>query len=212
MNSKYIVLVVLTFCTYTIQCQTFNNFEADFTIKEKYKLAQKSHLFKGSVNVNSIDQTSYFTLSFPNREMWLLKDSLLTQIVNDSVILSINVGQFENFSLIKEVNSAIKKDYGLSEIGFTQKHTTADSSGVKVEWMPPTVMKEIFLMAITHISDNLLRSVSLFDTKQTLVSSTYFEDYLFIKNIPIPTKIMSKIVGDNEIIFKSLEFRNIKIN
>ncbi len=212
MNCKYILLVVLAFCTYTIQCQTFNNFEADFTIKEKYKFAQISHLFKGSVKVNSIDQTSYFTLTFPNREKWLLKDSLLTQIVNDSVIQSINVGQFENFSLIKEVNSAIKKDYGLSEIGFTQKYTTADSSGVKVEWMPPTVMKEIFLMAITHISDNLLRSVSLFDTKGALVSSTYFEDYLFIKNIPIPTKIMSKIVGDNEIVFKSLEFKNIKIN
>ena len=212
MNSKYILLVVLAFCTYTIQCQTFNNFEADFTNKEKYKFAQKSHLFKGSVKVNSIDQTSYFTLTFPNREKWLLKDSLLTQIVNDSVIQSINVGQFENFSLIKEVNSAIKKDYGLSEIGFTQKFTTADSSGVKVEWMPPTVLKEIFLMAITHISDNLLRSVFLFDTKGTLVSSTYFEDYLFIKNIPIPTKIMSKIVGDNEIVFKSLEFKNIKIN
>lgn len=212
MNCKYILLVVLAFCTYTIQCQTFNNFEADFTIKEKYKFAQISHLFKGSVKVNSIDQTSYFTLTFPNREKWLLKDSLLTQIVNDSVIQSINVGQFENFSLIKEVNSAIKKDYGLSEIGFTQKNTTADSSGVKVEWMPPAVMKEIFLMAITHISDNLLRSVSLFDTKEALVSSTYFEDYIFIKNIPIPTKIMSKIVGDNEIVFKSLEFKNIKIN
>ncbi len=212
MNCKYILLVVLAFCAHTIQCQTFNNFEADFTIKEKYKYAQTSHLFKGSVKVNSIDQTSYFNLTFPNREKWLLKDSLLTQIVNDSVIQSINVGQFENFSLIKEVNSAIKKDYGLSEIGFTQKYTTADSSGVKVEWMPPTVLKEIFLMAITHISDNLLRSVSLFDTKGALVSSTYFEDYLFIKNIPIPTKIMSKIVGDNEIVFKSLEFKNIKIN
>jgi hypothetical protein len=208
---SFCLIINLTFITSSLT-QTFNIFEADFTIKEKYKSSQKSTIFKGSVLVNAIEQSSSFDLYFPTKEKWILKDSLLTKYTQDSIIRIVNIGDFNNFSLIREISSAIKKDYGLSELGFSQVDVKYDTSGITTDWSPPEAMKVIFSKAVTIVAENLLQSVTLFDIDGKIVTTTFFEDYIFIKNYPIPSKILSKVVGDTDTMFKSLVFKNISIN
>jgi hypothetical protein len=211
---KYFYLLLLAILLTSVDClgQNFSIFEAEFSIKEKYKKSQKSTLFKGKVLVNTLEQTSKFDLFFPNRETWILKDSILSKFQNDTLTKKVNVGHFDNFSMIKEISSAIKKDYGLSDLGFTISDITEDSIGIVMNWLPPTAMKSVFSNAVTIISDNLLKSITLYDLNGNIVANTFFEDYQFLKNIPIPSRVFSKISGDTDTVFKSLQFNNIKIN
>lgn len=192
--------------------QTILKFEADFTIIQKNKIANKSTIFKGQVSSNISEKISKYSLTFPNKETWILRDSTLALHKNDSLLKTFNVHQFENFSIINDLNAAFKKDYGLSELGFHQENVTQDSTKVFIKWLPPTALKDIFGSAVTCISDNLLHSVTLIDPLGNIASTVFFSNYTFFKNYPIPLKITSKIVGDKETIFKSIVFSNVKIN
>lgn len=211
---KYFYLQLLAILLSSVNClgQNFSTFEAEFSIQEKYKKSQKSTLFKGKVLVNTLEQTSKFDLFFPSRETWILKDSILSKFRNDTLMRKVNVGHFDNFSIIKEISSAIKKDYGLSELGFTISDVKEDSIGIVTIWLPPTAMKSVFGNAVTIISDNLLKSITLYGQKGNIIANIFFENYQFFRNIPIPLKVISKIAGDTDTIFKSLQFNNIKIN
>ncbi len=193
--------------------QTFNLFEADFVMKEKYKSSDVTSLIKGNLFIDNTLNFSEFYLIFPYIEKWVLKDSVLSLIENDTITKTVNIGEFSEVSFLREVSSKIKIDYGLSEIGFTEKKVTFDDEiGVIIDWEAPKIMNELFGGATTHVKNNMLTSVNLFNTNNEIILSTFFEDYIFVKNLPVPQKIKSKIVGDSDIVYKSLEFKNIKIN
>ncbi len=211
MLKVFIIVKLFVATLISLTGQSFVNFESDFTIKEKHKQAGITSLVRGSMSIDYLANLSEFKIYFPERERWVLKDSILTQYKDDSLLTSTVVGSFLENSFISDIISSSKNDYGLEDLGFVRKKIIDNNeSEIEVFWDVPHMMKDILSGASTFLKENLLTRVVFYDINNTIIISTFFEDYIFLKGKPISSKISSKIVGENEIIFRSIEFDNIK--
>ncbi|MCB9310647.1 MAG: hypothetical protein H6567_11370 [Lewinellaceae bacterium] len=170
-----------------------------------------SALLKGTFFMNKDEKRIEFNIHFPDRQKWIIKDSIFEKFIGDSLITSTKIKNFDDMSIFTDLLEVQKIDYGLSELGFTLKNTDVTESASFFEWSPPEVFAKFLKNAYTKTENNLLKAVRLIDVDGKEINATFFDNYENIRGMPIPTLITAKYTGNEQKLFKSLQFDKISL-
>lgn len=189
--------------------QELRYFNADFQIKEINQVENTSTIIIGKVILDNILKQLSFEISFPEKEYWLLQDSLIKKFQSDTLISTEKLGNFDDLSVFNELLKIYKNDYGLEALGFTIKNIKQEDELSIIDWSPSKNFESFISYAQTTVKNNLLHSFAVYDNNNMSMNTTFFSNYVFFNGKPIPKKIRSKTSSAKFHIFKSIEFENI---
>lgn len=206
-----ILTLILFLSNVDLICQAHKSFKADFTIMERNSLKNDSKILKGKVNYSKPDNRLDFLIHFPESQKWIIIDSTMQKYRNDTLFGTSVVRGYQDLAVFKELLELKSNDFGLREYGFEMADVSTLDGTVYVEWLPPTSFKTFIKSVTTASKENLLQGVIFTDVEDKDFSSTLFEDYTFVADLPIPLKITQHFIGKEENIFKTIYFENIEV-
>lgn len=212
---KYQFILFFSFIfSLSIYTQKYSYFSSDFTIKEIRENGEEksSKLIIGQVEYFDTDQKSIYNISFPLKEKWIIQDSFLNKYSNDSLIYTKKVGSVNEFIMFKNILNYKDNDFGLSEQGFNIINVTNEDGELLLEWDPPKNFKTFLKRVTTNVKDNLLMGIIFEDVEGKEINKTFYDDYIIVKDLPVPQKITSQFAGQKENLYKSIAFKNVKVN
>lgn len=201
----------MTFWLSDVTAQKFSSFIADFSILEKNTLIDSSYLVIGNLTYDLYEDEAVYAVDFPTKVYYEFQDTL--RVIYDSLHAEIKrdtVGIMNESFVFKKILTNQLSDFDLESAGFKIKDVAQHDNSVIFEYEPPPRMAFISTVYLQKI-DNQISGIIFIDENGKLFNKTLYEEYVFINDIAIPTKIKSHYTGQKQEIFKELQFRNIEI-
>lgn len=211
MSKKIIITLIFGLGCICIQAQKFSTLSSDFSILEKNTLKDSAYLVKGKLHYDLTKDLTVYALDFPSKKTWEFKDSILT--VFDSslqIVRKDTVGNISEMSMFKKILTNDLHDFGLKSGGFTIDNVERAGNSVIFVWKPPAHISFIEQIISQEI-DRKLTGIIFVDEKGKEFNKTFYEDYLVVNTVDVPTRIKSHFTGQEEQIFKEIQLRNVEI-
>lgn len=207
----FLFAAILVLLSPHVWSQEKDKFLADFSIIEKNEITLKNQIVNGKVEyIKSINQT-ILQISFPQKEKWILKDSILTKYLNDTLVSRSTSSKLDELSIFGSLLEMKSQDFGLKQMGFTITNTVNEEGTIYLTWAPSQNFKKFVKTAKTAIKSNLLHGVILTDSDDIDITSIFFEGYKLVSDLPIPHKITQLFQTKQSKIYKSISFYNVKV-
>jgi len=208
---KIIIAICFGLGCVSVQAQKFSRISSDFSILEKNTLKDTSFLVVGSLSYDLNEDHTIYDVTFPEKKIWEFRDSTLT--VYDSLYKLERIdtiGLVSELSVFKKILKDELSDFGLDQAGFKIADVHKADNSVLFRWTPPAQIDFIKEILSKKENDNLTGLIVI-DEYGKEINKTFYQDYQYIKDIPVPTRIKSHFVADKEQIFKEIQFRNVEI-
>ena len=207
--TKITILFLFTGVTIDISAQEYYKLNCDISIKERFS-ETKFSLIKGRVEYNKYDDITTYNFTFPSRETWILNKDSLTRTVKNKTDYKIPTSAIYKYSVFKLFFNGTLKNYGLKESLYEISEIKENSDGsVYTTWKPSKKMKIKFGKVMTSQKNGLLQGVIFYNLKNQLIGKQFFKDYINIKGMMFPSKIIEITVIENEKHYKITEFTNV---
>jgi hypothetical protein len=194
------------------QAQEYFRFKSEFSIKEKESDQERGRLVMGTVYYDlKLHKTAYH-IRFPEREQWLVRDTLMYRILADTLASQRIVAPVGEFSIFAMILSQQMTDFGLSKIGYTAGEVTQDGSQVLSRWLPPAQFKEHLGAVVLAQEQKRLKAAAFYDSKDKLVSKFYFQDYELVEGLPVPGKVYQIFYRETGEFVRIMALKNVAIN
>jgi len=208
---KYILLLIFGLGYLGIQAQLFSTLSADFSILEKNTLKDTSFLVIGSLTYDLSEDLTTYNVTFPERKTWKFSGVQLTVYDSLGKIEKVDsIGMVSELSIFKKILKDDLSDFGLEEAGFTITEIQKDGRAVIMQWKPPAHMSFIKNILSREEKGNLT-GIIVIDEYGKEINKTFYQEYILVGNIPVPTKIKSHFKGKEEQIYKELQLRGVEI-
>jgi hypothetical protein len=208
---KFLIILIFALSSYNAESQNFYRIEADFVMKVKTSAGQQQ-LTVGKIfydkNVNQI----VYEISFPEKEIWVQKDTILYRIVNSVVIGKQTIPTMLEFSIFSLVLNGHLADYGLKKTRFVIKNVEKVGNSVISTWEPPKELKIIFGDVLLANVNQQLDGIIFKSSTGAVISRQFFRNYTKVKGLSFPQEIIKEMyVAENKNI-EITTFTNILIN
>jgi len=207
-----LIVIVLQQHILVAQKDVFYRIRADFSIKEK-GTDGKSSLTMGQVFYDKLKKKIVYNIRFPEKEVWLFKDSLMYKIIGQKVEKKPLIPGYIEFSIFNLALNNNLKDYGLKNTMFSLKEVSKDGEMIISTWEPKKEMNNILGEIKISIVKNRLNGVIFYDPKKKIIGKQLFSNYVMIKGFEFPTEIVhfAYLENGNEI-HQMTTFKEIRIN
>jgi len=194
------------------QKEVFYRIRADFSIKEK-GTDGKSSLTMGQVFYDKLKKKIVYNIRFPEKEVWLFKDSLMYKTIGQKVEKKPLVPGYIEFSIFNLALNNNLKDYGLKNTMFSLKEVIKEGEMIISTWEPKKEMNSILGEIRISIVKNRLHGVIFYNPKKKIIGKQIFSNYITIKGFEFPSEIVhfAYLENGNEI-HQMTTFKNIRIN
>lgn len=194
------------------QNDIFYRVRADFSIKEKSSEG-KSSLTMGHVYYDKLKKKLLYNILFPEKEIWLLKDTIQYKIKSASVDKKPLLPGFIDFSIFNLALNNNLKDYGLKKTMFSLKEVTKDQDMVISTWVPKKEYEKVLGEVKISIVNNRLNGVIFYDPAKKMIGKQIFSNYVNIKGFEFPSEILHiAFLKNGQEIHQLTTFKNIKVN
>lgn len=211
MNHLKILLLIFIFYSTQTYSQKFYRVKANITIKDKNSDG-KYNLTKGILYYDINYRKAVYNISFPENAMIVIADTVSYTIKEGKKTKSKSLKEFLDFSLFNLCLTGKLDYYGLKDTPFTISKTEKQDSLVITTWSPPQKLRKKKGVIKVSVKNKKLFGVIIYDVKGNIISKQFFEDYIVVKNLTIPTKIVSFSYIKGKTFTQITEFKNITIN
>jgi len=216
MNKTFKILFFLVFClseNAVLFGQDNYLFEAEFSIKEKKKGAEKGSLVMGTVIYDAKQNHSVYQIKFPEKERWVILDTMMYQIVNDSIKKNDTIPSLGQYSFFYVILNQELSDFGLKKAGYKPAEVWNEDGKTYSKWAPPAAFSEFMQPVILMQEKKLLSGIVFLDKEENHIGRFYFQDYEIKSGVPIPRKVYQiYTLPDGDELIRLMTFKNIKIN
>jgi len=196
-----------------LQAQKYTQFKSDFTIVEKeVGDSTKSSILIGEVYYNAETNETKYNIKFPEVGQWHFMDSTLLVSQQDTSFSVRRSNEINSQSIFKNMLSSTSNDFGLEEQGYVIKHIDKKDQQVFIEWQPPAAAKDFLSTVVTKVKNNDLLAVIFYTADEKVLNTTYFEDYLMINGVQVPSRIKSHFSTTTSKMYKVISFENVEID
>ena len=206
-----LVLTLFISFAQAANAQPYYRFKADVTIKEK-KIDGTFNLTKGTLYYDINARKAVYTISFPQKALIIITDTAYISIINGKRTSSPSMKEFLDFAIFNLCLTNKLDYYGLKNTPYTIFKTGKTDSMIITTWNPPAKLKKMKGKIKVSMVNKRLFGVISYDTKGNTISKQFFEDYIPIKNLLIPSRVVSFFYSGNEKSVQITEFKNIIIN
>ncbi len=208
----YIFIISALFFNISVNGQEYYRISADFTVKVK-KSDGTLNLTKGKVYYDKNYGELIYDVSFPQLEKWILKDTLLTKMRNDTLFEKITIPSINKFTIFHLALNSSLNDFGLKNSIYKISKVEKKNDLVLSYWKIPEQASTILDHVIVAKKENRLESVIMMGNELNIISRQFFKDYEKIGAFEFPRQLI-QIIYDEEKKenYQITEFKNIKIN
>jgi len=208
---KFICFLFFPLSLLQVDPQFFFRISTDFVIKAKSP-AGDQQLTVGKLYYDKNIKQIIYVVSFPEKEIWVQKDTVLYKIVNSKVIGKQRIPQGIEFSIYNLALNGNIADYGLKKTQFRIKKVEKSDGNVISTWEPPAASKkylgDILLSNVNQQLDGLVFK----NNAGEVVARQFFRNYIKVKGLSFPQEIIKENYVSGQKIYELTNFTNILIN
>lgn len=188
--------------------QHFFRMKADITIKEKFD-GDKSSLTIGKVYYDKNIKKIVYVNKFPEKETWVIKDTLLTKVAEGKVKNTNRLPFNPQFTIFHMSLNGSLKNYGLEDSNFEIESVEKEDDMVITTWKAKGT--SIGKVVISQ-KDKKLYGVAFFNSKDELMGKQFFKDYHVTRGFEFPSEIVEIYYSDKGENYKVTNYKNIIVD
>ncbi len=195
-----------------LSAQDYFRIGVDFTTKTK-PADGKSNLTKGKVFYDKYSKELIYDIYFPEKEKWVVQDSHIYKLINDSVYFSEEIPSLNDFTIFHLALNSDLTYFGLDKANYAISKVDKKGDLIVTYWkIPPQIQKMIGSIAVAR-KDDSLHSVIISSGDFQISSKQFFRDYIRIGGFEFPGTVV-QIFYDSEQKenYQVMEFKNIVLN
>jgi uncharacterized protein with NAD-binding domain and iron-sulfur cluster len=180
-------------------------------IKAKSPAGQQQ-LTVGKIYYDKNIKQIVYEISFPEKEIWVQKDTILYKIVNSKIISKQRIPTMIEFSIYHLILNGNLADYGLKKTKFKIKKVEKFEGNIVSTWEPPTEFKKISGDVLISNIKQQLDGIVFKNTAGEIVSRQFFRNYIKVKGLSFPQELIRENYVDGQKVYELTTFSNILIN
>jgi len=153
-----------------------------------------------------------YDVSFPEKEIWVQRDTVLYKIVNSKIIGKQRIPAGIEFSIYNLVLNGTLNDYGLKKTKFTLRKVEKSDNNVISTWEPPQELKKYFGDILLSNVDQKLNGIVFKNTAGEVVSRQFFRNYIKVNGLSFPQEIYRENYINGQKDIELTTFTNIVVN
>ncbi len=208
---KQLCYLLLPFSLLYPDPQYFFRISTDFIIKAKYPTGEQQ-LTIGKLFFDKNVKQIVYEISFPEKEMWVQKDTVLYKIVNYKVIDKQRIPTGIEFSIYNLVLNGNLSDYGLKKTKFRIKKVEKSDNNVISTWEPPPELRNMIGAILLSDINQQLNGIVIKDSKGEIISRQFFRNYVRVSGLSFPQEIIRETYTNGQKVYELTTFTNILIN
>ncbi len=208
---KFICLLLFPLSIFQLEPQFYFRISTDFIIKAKSPTGEQQ-LTVGRLFYDKNIKQIVYKVSFPEKEIWVQKDTVLYKIVNSKVIGRQRLPGGIEFSIYNLVLNGNLADYGLKKTKFRIKKVEKIDGNVISTWEPPATSKKYFGDILLSNVNQQLSGMIFKNSSGEIVVKQFFRNYIKVKGLSFPQEIVKENVVNGQKIYELTNFSNIIIN
>ena len=208
---KFLFLFIFPLSIIQVEPQLFFRIKTDFMIKAKSSTGEQ-RLTVGKIFYDKNIKQIVYDVSFPEKEIWIQRDTILYKIINSKVIGKQRIPAGIEFSIYNLVLNGNLNDYGLKKTKFTIRKVEKNDSSVISTWEPPLEFKKYFGDILLSIVDQKLNGIVFKNNAGEIVSRQFFRNYKKVNGLSFPQEIYRENYVNGQKDIELTTFTNILVN
>ena len=208
---KYICLLFFPLSVIQVEPKLFFRIKTDFTIKAKSSTGEQ-RLTVGKIFYDKNIKQIVYDISFPEKEIWVQRDTILYKIVNLKVIGKQRIPAGIEFSIYNLVLNGNLNDYGLRKTKFIIKKVEKSDNNVISTWEPPLEFKKYFGDILLSSVDQKLNGIVFKNNTGEVLSRQFFRNYIKVNGLSFPQEIYRENYLNGQKDIELTTFTNIIVN
>lgn len=189
--------------------QLYSKLQADFSIKES---GDAKKVTIGTVYFEKFSAQIVYNIRYPQEEVIVVTDSVVYRIIDNKIVDKKPANGIVPFSIFYLALNGDLDLYGLRNTPYTLSSTKATDGQVITTWLPPKEMQEYQGKVMLSQKNGLVFGLLGHLPDGTLLSKQFFEDYVNVKGLDFPQKIVQIMYAGGKENYKVTTYRNIDIN
>ncbi len=155
----------------------------------------------------------FIEVNDPIKQIMIVEKNIMTiYYPEDNKAFHIKSKKPFTMPFINSIITVIKKDYGLTELGYTLvKHEKKDSK-IYTYWEPPKDKKRIMGQFIIATEDNCLVYAELKNNEGKSVAKSFYRNHIKIDGKLFPMEVRSEIMEGTNIMEEHITYSEVKFN
>ncbi len=190
----------------------YSRIEADFTVKER-SFDGKQKLYSGRVYYDLNQKKIVYDITFPRKSVLVMTPEGMLAIQDGEVRSETKVSHLVKFSIFHLSLMGSLDNFGLGETPFELEEVEKSGDKVISTWkLPEQMVEQKSKIMLSQVDKNLQGMVS-FDVEGNMISKHIFENYVNIKGVGFPTRVLQFDYQKGEVINTRITtYRNVVIN
>lgn len=193
-----------------LAAQDFYRISGEFSIKSKddsiYSLTRGSFYY--DMNFKKI----VYELDFPQKEIWVLSDSLIFRMRGDTVYEKTEGVSVVDFSIFHLTLNNMLNNYGLEESIYSLEDVEKNKDMVIYTWSPPLIAQSVLGDVLLSQKDKRLFGLIFLSKDGEVIRKQFFRNFENIDGLEFPTEIVDLVYVDGLEIVQKTNYKNIKVN
>jgi hypothetical protein len=208
---KYLFLFLFPLSVVQVEPQVFFRIKTDFMIKAKSPTGEQQ-LTVGKIYFDKNVKQIVYDISFPEKEIWVQRDTVLYKIVNSEIIGKQRIPAGIEFSIYNLVLNGTLNDYGLKKTRFILRKVEKSENNVISTWEPPLEFKKYFGDILLSNVDQKLNGIVFKNNAGEVVSRQFFRNYMKVNGLSFPQEIYRENYINGQKDIELTTFTNIVVN
>lgn len=193
-----------------LQAQDFYRISGEFSIKSKDD--STFSLTRGSFYYDMNFKKVVYELDFPQKEIWVLSDSLIFRMRGDSIYEKTEGVSIVDFSIFHLTLNNKLNNYGLEESIYSLEDVEKNKDMVIYTWSPPLIAQSVLGDVLLSQKDKRLFGLIFLSKDKEVIRKQFFRDFQNIDGLEFPTEIVDLVYVDGFEIIQKTNYKNIKVN
>ena len=190
--------------------KAYSRIEAEITIKE---IDSSSRITTGKMYYDKNLGAIYYSIKYPSREVIVYTDTMIYKLSEGKVLQNYKSTNGLKFNIFNLVLNSQMEYYGLNSSSYELIKTKKDKDQIITTWEPKFKNKKYRSGKIIMSQKNkLIFGLVSFHPDGSIISKQFFEDYINIDGLMIPSKITQIALFKEKPEYKITTYKNIKVN
>lgn len=208
---KFLCLLLFPLSLIQIEPQIYFRIKTDFIIKAKSPTGEQQ-LTVGKLFYDKNIKQIVYDVTFPEKEIWVQRDTVLYKIVNSKVIGKQRIPSGIEFSIYNLVLNGNLTDYGLKKTKFSIKKVEKSGGNVISTWEPPAELKKYLGNILLSNENQQLAGIVFKNNAGEVVARQFLRNYIKVKGLSFPQEIIMESYVNGQKIYELTTFTHILIN
>jgi hypothetical protein len=208
---KVPILFLLSLLTLSVNAQFYFRIECDISIKTKLADGTSS-LTMGKAFYDRNTQKLVYDIRFPNKEIWVIKDTNVFTIANNQLIKKEKIVPLVQYTIFNIVLEGSLDHFGLKNSMYKATDVEQSEDLVITTWQVPEKYRKEAGKILTSTKNRELYGVIIYSPEGEILSKQLYKNYQTHNGIKIPGEIIQVIYNDGKESYQVISFKEVKIN